>query len=152
MNMMQKEETEEPGGCRTSKFFEGRILLVDDNNMTREITAELLVMYGFVVEEAVNGVEAVNCFESHEENYYSAILMDLRMPVMDGYEATRHIRRSPRRDAAQIPIIAITTNTFLRDGRKAMEAGMDYFVEKPVDMKRLCRFLKYSVRKRKGLS
>lgn len=119
-----------------------RILLVDDNDLSREIAAELLNMHDFIVEQAVDGVEAVNCFLDHEEGYYAAILMDVRMPVMDGYEAARTIRKSIRGDALQIPIVAMTANSYPSDRQKAMEAGMSQFIEKPLNMKFLCGFLK----------
>ena len=141
MSMFRIKE-EETVGQESDRLSKSRILLVDDNDLSREIASELLSMHGFIVEQATDGAEAVNCFLNHEEGYYGVILMDVRMPVMDGYEAARTIRKSSRSDALYIPIIAMTANSFPSDRQRAKEAGISQFVEKPLDMKVFFRFLK----------
>ena len=94
-------------------------------------------MTGVQVEEAENGVQAVEKFAASPEGWYSLILMDVQMPVMDGYEATRRIRKLDRVDAAEIWIIALTANAFVEDIRLARDAGMNEHLSKPVDPDRL---------------
>ena len=118
-------------------FSDQHILLVEDNELNREIAVELLSMTGVQVEEAENGVQAVEKFAASPEGWYSLILMDVQMPVMDGYEATRRIRKLDRVDAAEIWIIAMTANAFVEDIRLARDAGMNEHLSKPVDPDRL---------------
>ena len=116
-------------------WIEGRrLLLVEDNLLGREIAEELLTEDGFKVESAENGKDALSMIMSASPWYYSAVLMDIQMPVMDGYEATERIRRLPDRSRAQIPIIAMTANAFTEDRIKAQECGMDAYITKPVDI------------------
>ncbi len=117
-------------------------LLVEDNDLNREIARTVLEMAGLQVEEAVDGQESVERFASSPPFYYRAILMDIQMPVMDGYAATRAIRALDRPDAAQVPIIALTANTFSDDVRNAMEAGMNAHLPKPLDPDILIRTLR----------
>lgn len=98
---------------------------------------EMLSIYQIEVETAENGKQAVEKFKDHEPGYYSAILMDIQMPVMNGHEATRAIRSLTREDASAIPIIAMTADAFAEDVQKAAEAGMDAHVAKPVDFEQL---------------
>ena len=114
-----------------------RILLVEDNELNREIAAFLLKDEGISVTEAEDGQQAVECFLKMPEGYYDAVLMDIMMPVMDGYQAARAIRGSGKKDAEMIPIIAITANAFAEDKRKTMEAGMDAHLSKPLNVKEL---------------
>ena len=114
-----------------------RILLVEDNELNREIAAFLLKDEGISVTEAEDGQQAVECFLKMPEGYYDAVLMDIMMPVMDGYQATREIRGSGKKDAAMIPIIAMTANAFAEDKRKTMEAGMDAHLSKPINVPEL---------------
>ena len=114
-----------------------RILLVEDNELNREIAAFLLKDEGISVTEAEDGQQAVECFLKMPEGYYDAVLMDIMMPVMDGYQATREIRGSGKKDAEMIPIIAITANAFAEDKRKTMEAGMDAHLSKPINVPEL---------------
>ena len=114
-----------------------RVLLVDDNDLNREIAIEMLSVYQFETETAENGKQAVEKFQEHEPGYYRAILMDIQMPVMNGYDATRAIRRLPREDASAIPIVAMTADAFAEDVQKAADAGMDAHVSKPVDFEQL---------------
>ncbi|MBD8931963.1 MAG: response regulator [Ruminococcus sp.] len=114
-----------------------RILLAEDNELNREIAAFLLKDEGISVTEAEDGQQAVECFLKMPEGYYDAVLMDIMMPVMDGYQAARAIRGSGKKDAEMIPIIAITANAFAEDKRKTMEAGMDAHLSKPLNVKEL---------------
>ena len=114
-----------------------RILLVEDNELNREIAAFLLKDEGISVTEAEDGQQALECFLKMPEGYYDAVLMDIMMPVMDGYQATRAIRGSGKKDAEMIPIIAMTANAFAEDKRKTMEAGMDAHLSKPINVPEL---------------
>lgn len=118
-----------------------RVLLVDDNELNREIAEEILRMLKLEVEIAENGKEAVEKFEASEPGYYSIIFMDVQMPVMNGYEATKTIRTLPRKDAGQIPIVAMTANAFAEDVRDAEKAGMNEHIAKPLDPDRLVKAL-----------
>ena len=114
-----------------------RILLAEDNELNREIAVFLLKDEGISVTEAEEGQQAVECFLKMPEGYYDAVLMDIMMPVMDGYQAARAIRGSGKKDAEMIPIIAMTANTFAEDKRKTMEAGMDAHLSKPLNVPEL---------------
>ena len=115
--------------------LDGLLLLVaEDNELNAEILTELLDMEGARCELATNGRQAVEMFEQAEPGHYDLILMDVQMPVMNGYEATRAIRAGSHPEAKTIPIVAMTANTFAEDVRDAMEAGMDGHLAKPVDM------------------
>ena len=114
-----------------------RILLAEDNELNREIATFILKDEGMKVTEAVDGKQAVSLFMNKPENYYDAILMDVMMPVMDGYQATKAIRSSGRKDAKTIPIIAMTANAFDEDRRKSNEAGMNAHLSKPLETKKL---------------
>ena len=122
-------------------FYKKRILIVEDNEMNREIARELLEEVGFVIEIAENGLEAVNKIKESKEGYYDAVLMDIQMPVMNGYEATEAIRRLVRKDAAKIPIVALTANAFEEDRKKAIESGMNAHISKPLNVNELCGVL-----------
>lgn len=118
------------------------ILLVEDNELNQEVARELLSMNGAVVDVAENGKQAVDCFLEQKEGTYDVILMDIRMPVMDGIEATKRIRRIKRKDAATIPIIAMTANAFEEDKKKAMDADMTGYFVKPLNVNILVNELK----------
>lgn len=125
-----------------AQFPEGtKVLLAEDNLLNREIVVELLSMWGIQTVCAANGQEAVERFCSDEPGTYGLILMDIQMPVMDGYEASEAIRRlgetGQRPDGARIPIIALTANAFADDVYKAKQAGMDEHVKKPLEIDRL---------------
>ena len=122
---------------RNQVLLDKRILLVEDNRLDREMESDLLRLEGVLVEAAENGEEGLNKFLHSEPGYYDAILMDIRMPVMDGYEAARAIRRADRSDAAEIPVIAMTADVFAKDVQAALDAGMNAHLSKPVDMQRL---------------
>lgn len=118
-----------------------RVLLVEDNELNREIAVEIVGSTGVTIDTAVNGQEAVNIVSGSAEGFYQMILMDIQMPVMDGYEATRQIRALPRRDIPGLPIIAMTANAFSEDVARAMEAGMNYHLAKPIDIAALMTVL-----------
>ena len=114
-----------------------RILLVEDNELNREIAEEIIGSTGVYIETAVDGRDAVEQVSQSAEGYYQMILMDIQMPVMDGYEATRQIRLLPRKDVEHVPIIAMTANAFSEDVTNAIKAGMDHHLAKPIDIKEL---------------
>lgn len=114
-----------------------RILLAEDNDLNAEITVTLLSEVGFTVERAANGVECVEMLKDRPAGYYSIILMDIQMPVLDGYNATSNIRRMDDKAKASIPIVAMTANAFAEDREKALSVGMNDHIAKPVDMNKL---------------
>ena len=111
-----------------------RILLVEDNELNREIAVEIIGSTGITINTAINGLDAVHKVAQSEEGFYQIILMDIQMPIMDGYEATRQIRSLQRRDIAHMPIIAMTANAFSEDVTNAIKAGMNYHLAKPIDI------------------
>ena len=124
-----------PGG---SPDFRGKhILLAEDNELNREIAVEILSKYGFVVDTAENGVEAVKKIEESKPGDYDLVLMDVQMPLMDGGEATRQIRALPDPALAKIPILAMTANAFEEDRKSALECGMNGFLSKPINIEEL---------------
>ena len=116
-----------------------RILLVEDNEVNRLVAVGLLAGTGVEIETAENGAEALSRFDEHEPGYYDIILMDVQMPVMDGYEATRRIRGLDRNDAGLVPIVAMTANAFSEDVKTALDAGMNSHISKPITPPRLMR-------------
>ncbi len=114
-----------------------RILLVEDNEFNMEIANVLLTDAGALVDMAVNGKEAVEVFAASKPHTYDAVIMDVMMPVMDGYEATKEIRAMNRIDALSVPIIAMTANTFAEDIAHCKEVGMNAHIPKPLDVKEL---------------
>lgn len=131
----EAEEAEEKHGDDTEEVsLEGRrILIVEDIEINAEIVTDLLELEGAECELAQNGQIAVDMISESPEGYYDAILMDLRMPVMDGFEAVRRIRDLDRKDTATVPIIALTANAFEEDVDKALNVGMNMHLAKPVD-------------------
>ena len=115
-------------------FSQYRLLLVEDNAVNLEIAFMILTQAGFRVETAVNGQEAVNLVRASSPGYYDAILMDIQMPVMDGYEATKEIRGLADRALADIPILAMTANAFKEDVEASKAAGMQAHIAKPIDV------------------
>lgn len=123
-------------------FKDVRILLVEDNELNREIATELLKSVGFILDEAENGSQAVQMVNDSPAGYYKVILMDVMMPVMNGYESTKKIRSLEDKAKANVPIIAMTANAFEEDKNQAIECGMDKFVSKPFDINDLLVKLK----------
>lgn len=110
-----------------------KVLIAEDNEINMEIGVEILRMFGFEVEQAWNGKEALDLFRESKENGYALIVMDMKMPVMDGCEAARQIRHLNRTDAKTIPIIAATANAFTEDIALTQKAGMNAHISKPID-------------------
>ncbi len=130
------EEPENNGNGREGEidFTEKRVLIVEDDELNCEIAKTLIEAEGIKTETAENGQEALEKFCASGENYYDAILMDIRMPVMDGIEATKRIRNTDRLDAFTVPVIAMTANAFDEDMKKSVECGMNGHLTKPIDM------------------
>ena len=117
-----------------------RILLVEDNSLNRDIAKELLKSAGFIIDEAENGKIALEMLSASPDGYYKVVLMDVMMPVMNGYEASMKIREM-KSNKSSIPIVAMTANAFEEDKEQALKSGMDYFVSKPFDIKSLLSLL-----------
>ena len=130
----QAEEIESDGETTGFSLGGKRILLVEDNEMNMEIATELLEDEGALVYGVENGLEAVNEVKKKHAKYYDCILMDIQMPVMNGYEATKAIRELPPHEY-HIPIIAVSANAFEEDRQKSLAAGMDDHIAKPIDVK-----------------
>ena len=137
-------EKEEQGQQLTPAEYDfsgKRILLVEDNPINTEVAAMLLKNKGFLVETAENGLRAMELFSKSEEGYYHAILMDIRMPLMDGLTAANNIRHLSNADAETIPIVAMTANAFEDDIEKSKAAGMNAPLAKPIEPERLYQTL-----------
>ena len=125
------------------KDFAGkRLLLVEDNELNREIACMILCKYGFDLEMAENGQEAVDMVAAAAPGYYDLVLMDIQMPIMDGHEATRRIRALENKALAQVPIVAMTANAFDEDRKAAQECGMNGFISKPMNMQEVVQALR----------
>lgn len=131
-----KEQVEE-----NVDFTGYRILLAEDNELNAEIAKSILEDLGLVVEHVADGIACIDALNKKEVDYYNLILMDVQMPNMDGYTATRAIRNMDNRLKANIPIIAMTANAFDGDKQKALEAGMDGHLAKPIDINQLIQCL-----------
>ena len=129
-----------------------KILLVEDNNVNTEIARTILAAHGIIVVCAENGEKGMNLFSASREGEFDAILMDIHMPVMDGYEATAAIRAMKRRDARCIPIIAMTADAYEEDIARCLAAGMNGHTAKPVDPGRLLRVLASAMGARQHLN
>ena len=132
-NLISKEE-DETAAWTLADFSGKRILLVEDIELNREIAQAILEEAGFEVESAPDGTDAVAMVEKSEEHYYDAVLMDVQMPIMDGYEATRTIRNMARDDVKTLPIIAMTANALEEDKEAALKNGMNAHLAKPIDV------------------
>ena len=143
-DMKDRTETEE----KTKASIQGlHVLLAEDNELNMEIAEFVLQNEGTVVTKAWNGQEAVDIFRKSSPGEFDAILMDIMMPVMNGYEAAKMIRSLDREDAKVIPIIAMTANVFTEDKMRAKEAGMDEHIAKPVDGKLLVKVINELVKR-----
>ena len=129
------------------KYAGYRFLLVDDNELNREIGQEILQMFGAKVDLACDGQEAITIIFNTPDDYYDAIFMDVQMPVKNGYDATRELRASDRPDIKHLPIFAMTANAFADDVQDALDAGMNAHLAKPLDIATLVRVLDRYLRK-----
>ena len=134
------EKTPETGTTPT----DGRILLAEDNDLNAEIVTEILKEYGFRVDRAKNGAV---CVELLKQKDYDVVLMDVQMPVMDGYEATRTIRSLPQPEKRDVPILAVTANAFDEDRRNALRAGMNGHIAKPIRVEELLSAIQRVIKK-----
>lgn len=136
------DEDEQVNALEEERDFGGlRILLAEDNDLNWEIAEDILTDVGFEVEWAENGKTCVEKFEQSAPGYYDAVLMDIRMPVMNGYDAAKAIRALNRADA-RLPIIAMTADAFSEDIQRCLECGMNEHVAKPIDIEKLMKLLK----------
>ncbi|MBQ7655950.1 MAG: response regulator [Clostridia bacterium] len=154
LNLTATEKQEEaPLAESEAVTLEGRrVLIVEDIELNAEIVADLLEMEGMLTDWAENGKLAVDLFSDSPVDYYDAIPMDLRMPVMDGLEAARAIRALDRADAKAVPILALTANAFEEDVRNTLEAGMNEHLSKPVDAELLYENLRRFISRREAAS
>ena len=130
------EKSEESDASAVPTDFSGyRLLIVEDNEINREIATMILLQNGFVLETAENGKIALDMVSESEPGYYDAILMDIQMPVMNGYDAAKAIRALDDKRLANIPIIAMTANAFKEDIQVSLDAGMNGHISKPIDVK-----------------
>ncbi len=140
---------EEQTGDDSQTSIEGmRILLAEDDEMNRMIAVKLLENDGLIVETAEDGAVAVKKFEQSPVGYYDAVLMDIRMPNMDGLEATKKMRSLNKKDAKTIPVIALTANAFDEDIKKSAQCGMNGHLSKPIDIRQIRRALRLNARKK----
>lgn len=139
----KKEEVEktEVSSVDPKNFYGKRILLAEDNELNMEIATEILGEFGFLVEHAWDGRICVDMLSKEEPGYYDLILMDVQMPNLDGYGATKEIRRMEDKRKAQIPIIAMTANAFEEDRKNALNSGMNGHLAKPVEIDKLTELL-----------
>ena len=135
------DKREEPKNVSEKSIKGLHVLLAEDNELNMEIAEFVLQNEGAEVSKAWNGEETVELFRKSESGEFDAILMDIMMPVMNGYEATKMIRSLDREDAKVIPIIAMTANAFTEDRLRAKEAGMNEHIAKPFDVKLLVKII-----------
>lgn len=132
-DILNENQNQEQSIIKTKAFEGKRLLLAEDNKLNERIAVEILKSFGFYVDSANDGKKLVDMALKSPKNYYDVILMDIKMPVMDGYEATHLLRLSNRKDLKTIPIIAMTANVFSSDVNIALAAGMNEHVTKPID-------------------
>ena len=121
------------------------ILIAEDNELNAEITMEILADADILCEHAQDGAKCLQMIEEHDADYYDLILMDIQMPIMNGYEATRAIRALPDTGRANIPVLALSANYLPSDRKNARDAGMNGFVAKPIDVTELLEKLKRAI-------
>ncbi len=148
----KSENSKVEASDRPVDFTGKRLLLVEDNAINMEIAKMILTQSGFIVETAVNGKIALDMVSASEAGYYDIILMDIQMPVMDGYEATKAIRALENNALAEIPIVALTANAFAEDVKATHDAGMQAHIAKPVDVELMKKVLAEILLKRDGVT
>ena len=141
LKALGKEPESKSEETMRTDFTGKRILLVEDNELNLEIAAEILKMTGATVETAEDGALAVAKVDKSPQGFYDMVLMDIQMPVMDGYAATHHIRELPRNDVLTLPVVAMTANAFPEDVKKALDTGMNGHIAKPIDLSVLYQVL-----------
>jgi len=137
-------------GEDNASLYGKRILIAEDNELNVEVITGLLEQIQIQVDTAANGSEAIEMFSRSQTGNYDAILMDLQMPIMDGYEATEQIRSLDREDAVQVPIIAMSADVFEESANTAIERGMDGYISKPFNNDQLFRTLKKLINREKN--
>ncbi len=135
------EEREDERTESSYDYSGKRVLLAEDNELNRELALAILEETGMQIDCAEDGIEAVNMINDAPEDQYDLVLMDIQMPRMDGYTATREIRTLSNNRKANIPIVAMTANAFDEDRRRAFECGMNGHIVKPIDMKEIADIL-----------
>ena len=133
VEIAEKDEEKEQNNTSVEDLKDARILLVEDNEINIYVAQLILEKAGCVVEVARDGKQAVEQFQQSMDGYFKAILMDVRMPVMNGIEATREIRALPREDAKKVPVIAMTADAFDEERKQTLDAGMNYHLSKPIN-------------------
>ena len=131
------ENDERSALFRAERAQNYHILLVDDNMLNREIAVELLSDAGFAITTAIDGKDALEQVASSEPGTFDLVLMDIQMPIMNGYEAARAIRALPNKEVASVPILAVTADAFDEDRQRALEAGMNGHLPKPIEVDKL---------------
>lgn len=137
LEAVKKHKKEPPKEKKTLNVKGKRVLVVEDNELNREIIHTILEDYQMIVEEAFDGEQAVEMMKKSKEGYYDLVLMDIMMPVMDGLTATKEIRKLERQDCREVPIVAMSANAFDEDVKKSLASGMNDHLSKPVDLSRL---------------
>lgn len=138
LHSIVNEKSENEKGTEEKKNFRaGRILLAEDNELNQEIATAILEDAGFTIDIAGNGQIAVEMIQNSKPGYYQLVLMDVQMPVMDGYEASRRVRALKDKGLSEIPIFAMTANAFEEDKQEALKNGMDGHIAKPIDIEKL---------------
>ena len=135
--LQQSENEMNTRGDETDVLVGMKVLIVEDNELNRDIVQEVLKERGLIVTEAADGQVAVDLFSGNPPGTFDVILMDMHMPVLDGVSATKQIRAMQRSDAGTIPILALTANDFEEDIRQTREAGMNDHLTKPFDMEKI---------------
>lgn len=132
-----ENQSEKSDAADDSELSGKKALLVEDNELNREIAAALLEEFGIDIEMAENGKEAVDTFKASKPNTFDFVFMDIMMPVMDGLEASRQIRKLDRKDAATVPILAVSANAFQEDIKRSLDAGMNAHLTKPLEIDKI---------------
>ena len=139
---LSSQRADESNDAHFSSNLRGKnVLVVEDSQINAEVIVNLLKAKGITSETAINGKEAIEMYKSHGPFHYHAILMDIMMPVMDGFEATKEIRACKLADSETIPIVALTADTFAATEEKCLQAGMNGHLPKPIDTNALYSIL-----------